>query len=87
MAGHTSIDDVRREWAASGVMMIPIPRAGILHEVRGQDRARAVPGIAGLELTIGPGRHVYPPTRWAMPPSGEVGWAVGERRQDRKSVV
>jgi len=54
------IDDLRRESAASGVMMIPIPRAGILQEVRGQDRARAVPGIAGLELTIGPGRHVMP---------------------------
>jgi len=54
------IDDLRRESAASGVMMIPIPRAGILEEVRGQDRARAVPGIAGLELTIGPGRHVMP---------------------------
>jgi biotin carboxylase len=54
------IDDLRHESAASGVMMIPIPRAGILEEVRGQDRARAVPGIAGLELTIGPGRHVKP---------------------------
>jgi biotin carboxylase len=54
------IDDLRRESAASGVMMIPIPRAGILEEVRGQDRARAVAGIAGLELTIGPGRHVKP---------------------------
>ena len=54
------IDDLRRESAASGVMMIPIPRAGILKEVRGQDRARAVPGIGGLELTIGPGRHVMP---------------------------
>jgi len=54
------IDDLRRESAASGVMMIPIPRAGILEELRGQVRARAVPGIAGLELTIGPGRHVKP---------------------------
>jgi biotin carboxylase len=54
------IEDLRRESAASGVMMIPIPRAGILEEVRGQDRARAVAGIAGLELTIGPGRHVMP---------------------------
>ena len=54
------IEDLRRESSASGVMMIPIPRAGILQEVRGQDRARAVPGIAGLELTIGPGRHVMP---------------------------
>jgi len=54
------LDDLRRESPASGVMMIPIPRDGIFEEVRGQDRARAVPGIAGLELTIGPGRHVVP---------------------------
>jgi hypothetical protein len=41
-------------------MMIPIPRAGFLEGVQGQDRAREVPGIARLELTIGPGRHVIP---------------------------
>jgi L-amino acid ligase C-terminal domain 2 len=29
-------------------------------QVRGQDWACAVPGIAGLELTIGPRRHVKP---------------------------
>ena len=48
------LDDLRREAAASGVMMLPIPRAGVLREVRGQDDARAVPGIAGLEISIGP---------------------------------
>jgi biotin carboxylase len=49
-----------REERASGVMMLPIPRAGTLREVRGQDEARKVPGIAGLELSIARGRPVKP---------------------------
>jgi biotin carboxylase len=52
--------DPVREQAASGVMMLPIPTAGTLVEVRGQDAARAVPGIEGLELSILPGRPVRP---------------------------
>jgi hypothetical protein len=54
------LGDLRREAVASGVMMLPIPRAGVLREVRGQDDARAVPGIAGLEISIGHGRPVRP---------------------------
>jgi hypothetical protein len=50
--------DLERETAASGVMMIPIPKSGVLQEVRGQAQARAVAGIGGLEITIGPGRPV-----------------------------
>jgi biotin carboxylase len=46
--------------AASGVMMLPIPRAGVLHEVRGQESARAVPGIVGLDIGIARGRAVEP---------------------------
>lgn len=52
------LDDLRRESVASGVMMVPIPRSGVLHEVRGVDAARAVPGVDGLELTIARGRPV-----------------------------
>jgi biotin carboxylase len=51
---------LRREDLASGVMMLPIPRAGTLEEVRGQDEARATPGIAGLEISIAPGKPVVP---------------------------
>src|ERR671914_2608160 len=54
------LGDLGREEAASGVMMLPIPRAGVLREVRGQDEARAVPGIAGLEISIGRERPVRP---------------------------
>ena len=52
------IDDLTREQAASGVMMLPIPRSGTLAGVHGQDAARAVPGIVGLEVTIPRGRLV-----------------------------
>ena len=54
------LDGLHRESAAAGVMMLPIPRAGVLVAVHGQDQARAVPGIAGLEITIHPGRPVQP---------------------------
>lgn len=54
------LDNLRREELASGVMMLPIPRAGVLREVRGQDEARAVPGVAGLEISIARGREVVP---------------------------
>jgi biotin carboxylase len=54
------LGDVARESAASGVMMIPIPRAGVLGAVDGLEDARAVPGIGGLEITIARGRPVVP---------------------------
>ena len=54
------LDDLHREAAASGVMMLPIRRAGVLREVRGVDEARAVPGVAGVEITIHPGGEVVP---------------------------
>ena len=40
-----------RESQASGVMMIPVPRSGILEKVEGQDKAQATPGISSLEIT------------------------------------
>jgi predicted ATP-grasp superfamily ATP-dependent carboligase len=43
--------DWPREQAASGVMMIPVPKSGILEKIEGQDLARNVPGIAALEIT------------------------------------
>ena len=46
---------------ASGVLMIPIPRAGVLAGVDGTEAARAVPGVGGVEITVVPGRPVAPP--------------------------
>jgi biotin carboxylase len=54
------LDDLARSDRASGVMMVPIPRAGVLEEVRGQEAAAAVPGVAGLEIAIARGRPVLP---------------------------
>jgi hypothetical protein len=50
----------RREPAASGVMMIPIPRRGILRGVDGIDAARAVVGIDGLHITAKPDQLLVP---------------------------
>ena len=46
--------------AAAGVMMLPIPQAGRLRAVRGVGRARAVDGVAGVEITISPGQELVP---------------------------
>jgi biotin carboxylase len=54
------LGDHARERAASGVMMLPIRRAGTLREVRGLDAARAVPGVTDVRITIAPGRRVVP---------------------------
>jgi biotin carboxylase len=43
--------DWRREDVASGVMMIPIPRTGVLRHVEGVERARAVPGVDDVRIT------------------------------------
>jgi biotin carboxylase len=54
------VDGLTRETQASGVMMLPIRSAGILDRVSGQDRARAVDGVVGLEISIPLGREVVP---------------------------
>jgi biotin carboxylase len=50
----------RRQARASGVLMVPIPRAGILHSVEGRQRALDVPGVTDVQITIAPGRPVVP---------------------------
>jgi biotin carboxylase len=54
------VGDLDRQAAASGVMMLPIPREGRLQSVDGVDAARAVSGVQGLEITIPLGRPVVP---------------------------
>jgi len=49
-----------REERAGGVMMIPIPRAGILKAVQGLDEAKAVVGVEEIDLTIPVRRPVTP---------------------------
>ena len=40
-----------RERAASGVMMIPVPKSGVLEKVEGEEAALATPGITELHIT------------------------------------
>jgi biotin carboxylase len=49
-----------REACASGVMMIPIPRAGIYRDVEGVEAARAVPCIDDLRITAKPDQKLVP---------------------------
>ncbi len=45
---------------ASGVLMLPVERGGVLQAVEGQAEARAVAGITGLSITIPIGQTVRP---------------------------
>ena len=51
---------LERERLAAGVMMIPIPKAGILRQVTGQEHARQVGGIEDIRMTIPLGQEVVP---------------------------
>ena len=45
------LPSTERASGAAGVMMIPIPKGGILREVLGRGVAAAVPGVTGIEIT------------------------------------
>ena len=51
---------LQREQQATGVMMIPVPKAGILGEVRGKTAAYHVDGIVEVSITIPIGGEVVP---------------------------
>lgn len=53
--------ELRREHAAAGAMMLPVPRAGTLRRVHGREEALAVPGVTDLEVTVPPGGRIAPP--------------------------
>lgn len=52
--------DLRREDAAAGVMMLPVPKPGRLRIVRGTEGARRVPGILDVAITVPRGQPVQP---------------------------
>jgi biotin carboxylase len=54
------IESLEREDRPAGVMMIPIPRAGRLQQARGIQRARKVPGVEDVTITIPLGQMVVP---------------------------
>src|SRR6202790_4498572 len=45
------IGDWKREAAASGVMMIPVPASGVLEEVKGEEAGRTTPNVTELHIT------------------------------------
>jgi biotin carboxylase len=49
-----------RQGQAAGVMMIPIPRAGVLKTVGGLDAAREVPGVEDVVISARPGERLLP---------------------------
>jgi len=49
-----------RETRSAGVMMIPIPRGGILEEARGVEAARAIPDIAEVTISARLGQPIEP---------------------------
>ncbi|TMQ26580.1 MAG: ATP-grasp domain-containing protein [Candidatus Rokuibacteriota bacterium] len=54
-----------RERRPAGVMMIPIPRAGRLAAVQGQDAAATVPGVEEVAITAHVGQELVPlPEGW-----------------------
>ena len=74
-SGHESLEDLLlahalgRElqagsWQLEGggraVMMIPTPKRGVLQSVDGIEEARAVPGIEGVDISVGRGQEVVP---------------------------
>jgi len=54
------LDGLAPETQASGVMMLPIRSAGVLDRVSGQERALAIDGVVGVEISIASGRPVVP---------------------------
>jgi biotin carboxylase len=77
--------ELRREPAASGVLMIPIPRPGRFISVEGLDRVRSLEHITAIDITTTPGSPLQPP------PEGDryVGFifARGPRRDDVEAAL
>jgi biotin carboxylase len=55
-----AVPSFERQRAAAAVMMIPIPRGGVLEEVRGLDEARAVASIEDVTISLHKGQEVVP---------------------------
>ena len=74
-----------RERRAAGVMMLPIPRGGILRGVGGLEAARAVPGVEDVVITVPEGREVRPL------PEGDAylgfAFARGERPEEVEAAL
>jgi biotin carboxylase len=63
-AAGLDLTSLEREQRPSGVMMIPIPSAGVLRDVHGVEAAQRVPGIDEIDIAIPCGERVEP-VPWA----------------------
>jgi biotin carboxylase len=45
---------------ASGVLMLPVPRAGVLRAIDGVEDAARIPGVREVTITARPGEDVFP---------------------------
>lgn len=62
------VETIRREEAASGVMMIPVPQAGVFQRVEGVEEARKTPGVEDIIITARPNQKLVPlPGRTSYP--------------------
>jgi biotin carboxylase len=59
-AAGVELPSTERSGAGAGVMMIPIPKGGMLREVRGQEAALAVSGVTGVEITAPCNQPIVP---------------------------
>jgi biotin carboxylase len=59
-AAGQDVSGARLATGAHGVMMIPVPRAGVFDSVTGIDRARALAGVEDLEITVKEGQVLEP---------------------------
>lgn len=59
-AAGIELPSTARSGAGAGVMMIPIPKGGILREVGGQEEALRVPGVTGIEITAPCNQPIVP---------------------------
>lgn len=54
------LPSMKREQAAAGTMMLPIPRAGFFKHVTGLDAALSVPGVEDVVITAKPHEKLQP---------------------------
>ena len=59
-AAGVDLPSTARRGSGAGVMMIPIPKGGILREVGGVADALAVPGVTGVEITAPCNQPIVP---------------------------
>lgn len=53
--------ELRRNGKASGVLMIPIPKNGVLDSIDGLEQVQSIDGISSIDITAKSGDSLFPP--------------------------